>query len=166
MHLLSAEVDTLKSLLSDGEGLDELSRKHFLSLYNVRNPRTALCIAMQGFCSVRAHQGIEKGLMCSHQRRMGEGAGRRLGGWSRARPLWEALQFCAFSLQLPQSPSFTQLFLRQFSKMPPEPRVKRAVLYIAASSLTVCLLGPFKDIYFFFPSWAASTNLFQIQIHI
>ena len=66
MHLLSVEVDTLKSLLSAGEGLDALSRKHFLSLYNVRNPWTALCIAMQGFCSVRAHQGIEKGLMRSH----------------------------------------------------------------------------------------------------
>ena len=66
MHLLSAEVDTLKSLLSAGEGLDELSRKHFLSLYNVRNPWTALCIAMQGFCRVRAHEGIEKGLIRSH----------------------------------------------------------------------------------------------------
>lgn len=120
------------------------------SLYNVRNPRTALCIAMQGFCSVRAHQGIEKGLMCSHQRRMEEGEGRRLGGWNGARPLWEALQFCAFSLQLPQSPSFTQLFLRQFSEMPPKPRVKRAVLYIAAYSLTVCLLEPLNVIFFFF----------------
>lgn len=29
MHLLSVEVGTLKSPLSAGEGLDELSRKHF-----------------------------------------------------------------------------------------------------------------------------------------
>ena len=65
MHLLSVEVGALKSPLSAGEGLDELSRKHF-SLYNVRNPWAALCIAMQGFCRVRAQEGIEKGLMRSH----------------------------------------------------------------------------------------------------
>lgn len=67
--------------------------------------------------------------------------------WQRDGPLWEALQFCAFSLLLPESLGFTWFFHRQFSKIPPKSHVKRAVLYIAARSLTVSLLVLF--LYFF-----------------
>lgn len=66
VHLLSVEVGALKSPLSAGEGWMSCLESVFPSLYNVRNSRTAVCIAMQGFFGVRAHQGIEKGLMCSH----------------------------------------------------------------------------------------------------
>lgn len=67
MHLLSVEVGALKSPLSTGEGwmscLESIF-SHFIMLEILG--RTAVCIAMQGFFGVRAHQGLEKGLMCSH----------------------------------------------------------------------------------------------------
>lgn len=74
----------------------------------------------------------------------GEGGEVLVRVWQRDGPLWEALQFCAFSLLLPQSLGFTWFFHRQFSKIPPKSHVKRAVLYIAACRFNAFLAWIFS----------------------